>query len=118
MEPVPPGLERRQQIPAQRLRFPNQCQEGRLVVVQPVDLFVALNRPLWFSLGGGVAANRALRERITGEAEARGLTLVIPRPGLCTDNGAMIGAAGARRLAAGVRAGLDLDARPSLPLAR
>jgi N6-L-threonylcarbamoyladenine synthase len=69
-------------------------------------------------LGGGVAANRALRERIAGEAEARGLALVIPRPGLCTDNGAMIGAAGARRLAAGVRAGLDLDARPSLPLAR
>jgi len=30
----------------------------------------------------------------------------------------MIGAAGARRLAAGERAGLDLDARPSLPLAR
>jgi N6-L-threonylcarbamoyladenine synthase len=69
-------------------------------------------------LGGGVAANRALRERIAGEAAARGLAVVIPRPGLCTDNGAMIGAAGARRLAAGVRAGLDLDARPSLPLAR
>jgi len=69
-------------------------------------------------LGGGVAANAALRARIAGEAEARGLALVIPRPGLCTDNGAMIGAAGARRLAAGVRAGLDLDARPSLPLAR
>jgi hypothetical protein len=30
----------------------------------------------------------------------------------------MIGAAGARRFAAGERAGLDLDARPSLPLAR
>ena len=69
-------------------------------------------------LGGGVAANRALRERVAGEAGARGLALVIPRPALCTDNGAMIGAAGARRLAAGVRAGLDLDARPSLPLAR
>ena len=69
-------------------------------------------------LGGGVAANRALRDRIAGEAGARGLALVIPRPALCTDNGAMIGAAGARRLAAGVRAGLDLDARPSLPLAR
>ena len=69
-------------------------------------------------LGGGVAANAALRARIAGEAEARGLALVIPRPGLCTDNGAMIGAAGARRFAAGVRAGLDLDARPSLPLAR
>jgi N6-L-threonylcarbamoyladenine synthase len=69
-------------------------------------------------LGGGVAANTELRARIAGEAEARGLAMVIPRPGLCTDNGAMIGAAGARRLAAGVRAGLDLDARPSLPLAR
>jgi tRNA N6-adenosine threonylcarbamoyltransferase len=68
-------------------------------------------------LGGGVAANAALRARIAGEAEARGLALVIPRPALCTDNGAMIGAAGARRLAAGERAGLDLDARPSLPLA-
>ena len=69
-------------------------------------------------IGGGVAANAALRARISGEAESRGLAMVIPRPGLCTDNGAMIGAAGARRLAAGVRAGLDLDARPSLPLAR
>jgi N6-L-threonylcarbamoyladenine synthase len=69
-------------------------------------------------LGGGVAANSALRARLTGEAEARGIGTVVPRPGLCTDNGAMIGAAGARRLAAGVRAGLDLDARPSLPLAR
>jgi N6-L-threonylcarbamoyladenine synthase len=69
-------------------------------------------------LGGGVAANAALRARIAGEAQERGMAMVIPRPGLCTDNGAMIGAAGARRLAAGVRAGLDLDARPSLPLAR
>jgi len=69
-------------------------------------------------LGGGVAANLALRERLAAEAEARRLPLIVPRPGLCTDNGAMIGAAGARRLAAGERAGLDLDARPSLPLAR
>jgi N6-L-threonylcarbamoyladenine synthase len=44
--------------------------------------------------------------------------LIVPRPGLCTDNGAMIGAAGARRFTAGERSGLDLDARPSLPLAR
>ena len=69
-------------------------------------------------LGGGVAANGELRTRLAGEAEARGLPLIVPRPALCTDNGAMIGAAGARRLAAGERAGLDLDARPSLPLAR
>src|SRR3954465_14059107 len=68
-------------------------------------------------LGGGVAANGALRSRLAGEAEAIGLPLIVPRPALCTDNGAMIGAAGAWRFAAGERAGLDLDARPSLPLA-
>jgi N6-L-threonylcarbamoyladenine synthase len=69
-------------------------------------------------LGGGVAANGALRARLAGEAEARGLPLIVPRPALCTDNGAMIGAAGARRFAAGERADLSLDASPSLPLAR
>ena len=69
-------------------------------------------------LGGGVAANSALRERLADEARRCDLPLVVPRPGLCTDNGAMIGAAGARRYAAGERSGFDLDARPSLPLAR
>jgi N6-L-threonylcarbamoyladenine synthase len=69
-------------------------------------------------LGGGVAANSVLRDRLAGEAAAMGLALIVPRPGLCTDNGAMIGAAGARRFAAGERAGLDLEATPSLPLAR
>ena len=68
-------------------------------------------------LGGGVAANAALRARLAVEAVGRGLPLIVPRPALCTDNGAMIGAAGARRFRAGQRAGLDLDARPSLPLA-
>jgi N6-L-threonylcarbamoyladenine synthase len=68
-------------------------------------------------LGGGVAANTALRERLLRKAATIGLPVIIPRPGLCTDNGAMIGAAGARRFETGERAGLDLDARPSLPLA-
>ena len=69
-------------------------------------------------LGGGVAANRVLRERLAAGAATDGIPLVVPRPGLCTDNGAMIGAAAARRFEAGARAGLDLDARPSMPLAR
>ncbi|MEO8228499.1 MAG: tRNA (adenosine(37)-N6)-threonylcarbamoyltransferase complex transferase subunit TsaD [Chloroflexota bacterium] len=68
-------------------------------------------------VGGGVAANSVLRARIEAEAAVVGLPVVVPRPGLCTDNGAMIGAAGARRFAAGELAGLDLDARPALPLA-
>ena len=69
-------------------------------------------------LGGGVAANSCLRQRLAAEADGLHVPLIVPRPGLCTDNGAMIGAAGARRFEAGERAGLDLDARPSLPLAR
>ena len=69
-------------------------------------------------LGGGVAANRVLRDRLAAGSAEAGIPLVVPRPSLCTDNGAMIGAAGARRMEAGARAGLDLDARPSLPLAR
>jgi N6-L-threonylcarbamoyladenine synthase len=68
-------------------------------------------------LGGGVAANRVLRDRLAGEAEAHGFAMVVPPPDLCTDNGAMIGAAAARRFAAGERAGPALDAQPSLPLA-
>jgi len=67
-------------------------------------------------LGGGVAANLALRARIAGEAEARGIPFTVPAPDLCTDNAAMIGAAGARRFARGDRSGLDLDARPTWPL--
>ncbi len=68
-------------------------------------------------LGGGVAANDALRARLAGDAAALGIPLIVPRPSLCTDNGAMIGAAGTRRFEAGERSGLDLDARPSLPIA-
>ncbi len=67
-------------------------------------------------VGGGVAANRTLRERLAAGAAELGVPLVIPRPSLCTDNGAMIGAAGARRLELGERATLALDARPSLSL--
>ncbi|CAN5176065.1 tRNA (adenosine(37)-N6)-threonylcarbamoyltransferase complex transferase subunit TsaD [soil metagenome] len=68
-------------------------------------------------LGGGVAANSVLRERINDGARRIGVPLVVPRPGLCTDNAAMIGAAGFFRARTGTRGGTDLAARPSLKLA-
>ena len=40
-----------------------------------------------------MAANSVLRGRLAGEAETLGLPLIVPHPGLCTDNAAMIGSA-------------------------
>jgi N6-L-threonylcarbamoyladenine synthase len=68
-------------------------------------------------LTGGVAANAALRSALAAEAEERGWELFIPPPSLCTDNAAMIAAAGRARLQAGERASLTMNAVPDLRLA-
>ena len=65
-------------------------------------------------LGGGVACNRALRERLVSVCASRGVALRIPSPRLCADNAAMIALVGARRLALGQVSGPDLDAAASL----
>jgi N6-L-threonylcarbamoyladenine synthase len=64
-------------------------------------------------LGGGVAANSALRE---GLQEASPVPVIVPPPVLCTDNGAMIAACGSYLLRQGARSGWTLDVFPNLRL--
>ncbi|MDO9221742.1 MAG: tRNA (adenosine(37)-N6)-threonylcarbamoyltransferase complex transferase subunit TsaD, partial [Thiobacillus sp.] len=49
-------------------------------------------------VAGGVGANTHLRERLTRDAAARGISVFYPRMEFCTDNGAMIAFAGAQRM--------------------
>jgi N6-L-threonylcarbamoyladenine synthase len=67
-------------------------------------------------LAGGVAANGALRDALRAAGAEDGFRLFVPPPRLCTDNAAMIAAAGFHRVLRGERAGLDLNAESSLPL--
>ena len=64
-------------------------------------------------LGGGVAANSLLRQELQHRSP---VDVVMPRPGLCTDNGAMIGAAAYFHLRNGPIAVWDLDVVPNLKL--
>jgi N6-L-threonylcarbamoyladenine synthase len=67
---------------------------------------------------GGVAANSALRAAMRSAGDEDDFRVYIPPPARCTDNAAMIAAAGYHRLVRGERDGLDLDASPTAPLAR
>ena len=68
-------------------------------------------------IGGGVAANSRIRSLAQERAEKYGIQVRVPRPGLCTDNGAMVAALGSHLVAAGVAPSrLDLPADSALPL--
>ena len=70
-------------------------------------------------IGGGVAANSRLRALALERCEAAGVRLRVPRPGLCTDNGAMVAALGAQMVARGrTPSALDLPADSSMPVER
>ena len=67
-------------------------------------------------LGGGVAANSLLREELLGACAADGIRGFLPSRALCTDNAAMIAAAGWYRLASDGPTNLDVGAFPNLKL--
>ncbi len=69
-----------------------------------------------FCLAGGVAANRALRTALTVALEGRGVRVSVPPFVLCTDNAAMIAAAGTHRFRRGERLGMDAEAVANLRL--
>jgi N6-L-threonylcarbamoyladenine synthase len=68
-------------------------------------------------IGGGVAANSRLRALAAARCESAGIHMRVPRPGLCTDNGAMVAALGSSIVAAGLPPSpLSLPADSSLPI--
>jgi N6-L-threonylcarbamoyladenine synthase len=68
-------------------------------------------------IGGGVAANSRLRAMAQERCDAAGITLRVPRPGLCTDNGAMVASLGAQMVLKGrAPSDLGLPADSSMPV--
>lgn len=68
-------------------------------------------------IGGGVAANSRLRAMAAQRCEAAGIRLRVPRPGLCTDNGAMVAALGAQMVERNVPpSDLAIPADSSMPV--
>ena len=68
------------------------------------------------AIAGGVASNSALREALIEEGNKREIKILFPKPILCTDNAAMIGAAAYYQLLRGNIASMDLNAKPNLKL--
>ncbi|MDQ6716318.1 MAG: tRNA (adenosine(37)-N6)-threonylcarbamoyltransferase complex transferase subunit TsaD [Actinomycetota bacterium] len=68
-------------------------------------------------IGGGVAANSRLRAMAQTRCDDAGIRLRVPRPGLCTDNGAMVAALGAEMVSRGrAPSRLDLPTDSSMPV--
>ncbi len=93
--------------------------EAALVDVLVAKTMRALEvvRPAMLVAAGGVAANERLRRALAEAAQAKGVSLVLPPLRYCTDNAAMVAAAGIVRARAGLAIPADWDAAPRLALA-
>ena len=68
------------------------------------------------AITGGVAANAYLKNEITEMAAQKKIKVYVPRPELCTDNGAMIAYAGYMKLNAGFESEFDIEACADLKI--
>ncbi len=109
----PPSPERPAD-PAEVARIAQAFQESLVeFMVRRTLQAVERCRAKGILLGGGVAANTLLRQEMAARAP---VPVIVPRPALCTDNGAMIGAAAFFRLRDGFTRQWDLDVVPNLRL--
>ncbi len=86
------------------------------VLVRKVEWAIVKKGIKRVTLSGGVSANSELRRRFKEMVEERGLELFLPSVSLCTDNAAMIAAAGYHHFKAGNIVGIDLNPKAHLPL--
>ena len=113
LQPVQDGLEPSQGIKDLAASFQSTVVRSLVTTMERV---AKENRPKTLIVAGGVACNRALREAASEAAAKLGLPVYFPSPHLSTDTAAMIAAAGTVTLAAGERAGWDLNADVMLRL--
>jgi len=110
----PPGAPADAPPPQGRARADLAASFQRAVVdsiLAKVDLALERTGCRTLAVGGGVAANAALRAALADLGRRRGAAVLVPPPALCTDNAAM-GAIAWERLERGEDDGLELDVRP------